>query len=140
MTGITVMWIVLAVLLAVVEAASFGLISIWFCIGAVFAAAVSCFSDVLLLQFAVFIISSAVLLLATRPLVKKYLSSRHEPTNADRIIGRQARVIADINSAENRGQVQVDGQVWSARADEVIQTGETVTIDGIEGVKVLVHK
>ena len=38
------------------------------------------------------------------------------------------------------GEVKVDGKRWSAISDEKIKVGETVMIDGIDGVKLIVRK
>nr|MCR5653548.1 NfeD family protein [Ruminococcus sp.] len=76
-----------------------------------------------------------------RPLVKKVLKNKKEPTNSDRLIGRVAIVTMDIVNQTGEGQVNVDGKIWSAKsADECeIKKGASVKITAIEGVKLVVE-
>ena len=63
--------------------------------------------------------------------------------NKDSLIGKQAIVIKDINTLESKGQVKVNGELWSAfteNPNETIQKGSTVIIEDIEGVKLKVKK
>ncbi|MBR6987337.1 MAG: NfeD family protein [Clostridiales bacterium] len=58
---------------------------------------------------------------------------------ADRLIGREGIVIVPLNKDECKGQVKVDGQVWSAKSDTDIAEGIKVTVKAIEGVKLVVE-
>ena len=80
-------------------------------------------------------------LLATKPLVKKYLRPRIQATNADRCVGRTGVVLEDIDNLAATGQVRVCGSVWSARSTDgaPIAAGTTVVVDRIEGVKLMVR-
>ena len=62
-------------------------------------------------------------------------------TNADRVIGKTAIVIQDIDNIEGKGQVNISGQIWSARSQQavVIPAGTEVKVLRIEGVKVFVE-
>ena len=65
------------------------------------------------------------------------------PTNADRVIGREARVMTAIDNHQEEGLVTVDGQDWTARAAEdgdIIGKGELVRVLRIEGVKLIVER
>ena len=86
--------------------------------------------------FAVSIAAFAV----TRPLVKKYINSRTQPTNADMLIGQECLVTEDIDNLTGRGAVTVGGKVWTARADSdaPIPAGTAATVLRIEGVKLIV--
>ena len=79
--------------------------------------------------------------LATKPLVKKYLRPRIQATNADRCVGRTGVVLEDIDNLAATGQVRVCGSVWSARSTDgaPIAAGTTVVVDRIEGVKLMVR-
>ena len=56
-------------------------------------------------------------------------------------IGQLAVVTEEINNIEAKGAVKVGGIVWSARSetDETIETGKTVTVTKIDGVKLIVR-
>ncbi|MCH5304529.1 MAG: NfeD family protein [Ruminococcus sp.] len=117
------------------------LVSIWFVIGGVAAAITCIFTDNILIQSLVFILVSLISLIATRPLVKKFMRNKKQPTNSDRLIGRVGIVTIDIINLKGEGQVNVDGKIWSARSVDgrEIKSGANVRITSIEGVKLLVE-
>ena len=136
----SLVWLILLIAFVVVEALTVSLVSIWFAAGAVAALIVSGFTSSWLVQFAVFAVVSAVALAATRPLVKKYITSRTQPTNADMLIGQECLVTEDIDNLAGRGAVSVGGKVWTARAqpDAPIPAGTAAIVLRIEGVKLIV--
>lgn len=135
-------WLGIAVAAAIIEAAGPALVSIWFTGGAVVALILALFGVSVVIQIPVFIVVSAVLLATTRPIAKKYVNSRLQPTNADRIIGSICPVTESVDNRAGRGEVYVDGKRWSARSesDEPIAEGAEVEILRIEGVKVIVRE
>ena len=128
------------VLFLAVEAVTVGLVCIWFAAGSLIALLAAMCGAQLWLQIVVFIIVSAATLYFTRPLVKRYVNSKVEPTNADMVIGKECRVIETVDNIAGTGAVYVDGKTWTARSenDEVIQAGTLVTAKSIEGVKLIV--
>jgi membrane protein implicated in regulation of membrane protease activity len=109
--------------------------------GSVAALITSFFTDNLIIQFVVFAVVSLVLLIATRPLVRKLRGNvKIIPTNADRCIGQSAVVIEDIDDTSGKGQVKVAGNVWSALSSDgsSIEKGRDVTVLEIKGVKLVV--
>ena len=133
-----ILWLILTVGLVVLEASTYQLIAIWFAIGALFAMLTAYFGLFAFQgQLAVFTIVSLAALIATRPFIKKLLSVKKTPTNADRIIGQQAVVLQAIEPLK-KGRVRVSGLDWSAAAEEKIPVGATVEILSIEGVTVKV--
>ncbi len=134
-------WLAAMVALLLLEAAVPGLVSIWFALGA-FAALLSAMLNApLWLQLVWFVLVSVLALWFTRPLVKKYVNARVQPTNADVVIGKDAVVIEDIDNVRGTGAVSVDGKDWTARsesADLSISSGKIVEILRIEGVKLIV--
>ena len=124
------------------EAATMQLYTIWFAIGAVFAALGALFGASLGWQIALFFVVSAISLLTLFPLVRHHMASKKTPTNADRIIGETAIVTEDIDTALGTGQIKVLGAVWSATAEEnaAFCRGERVTVQEIKGVKAVVRR
>ncbi len=137
-----IFWVVLLIVLIVVEAVTAQMVTIWFAAGAVAAMVAELLNAQVWLQWAVFIAVSVIALIATRPLVRKMTKTRVQPTNADRCIGQVAVVTEDIDNVAAKGQVSVNGTVWTARSSDstVILKDERVTIEKIEGVKVIVKK
>ena len=110
-----IFWVVLLILLIIVEAATAQMVTIWFAAGAAAAVVAELLGAQVWLQWLVFIAVSAVTLVATRPLVRKLTKARVQPTNADRCIGKTAIVTEKIDNIAAKGQVKVDGSVWTAR-------------------------
>ena len=134
-------WLGLLILFAVGEAISVGLTSIWFAAGALAALVCALANGPLWLQITLFIVVSVLCLLAVRPMAKKYLNGRVQPTNADRILGVEAQVTEAIDNIRGKGAITIGGLTWSARSQngEAIPTGALVKVLRIEGVKVFVE-
>ena len=140
MIPVYIYWLALVILFGIAEAATLGLTSIWFALGALGAMVVAIFDGPLLLQIAVFVVVSAVTVWLTRGWGQKRFNEGREPTNADRILGQRCQVLEDIDNDRASGVVKADGKIWTARSvtGAVIPAGSTATVRSIEGVKVYV--
>ncbi|HJC41820.1 MAG TPA: NfeD family protein [Candidatus Intestinimonas pullistercoris] len=138
--SMSLFWLIAMVLFGVLEAVTVGLTSIWFAVGALAALIAASLGAFALVQVIVFLVVSFVTLLLVRPLAQRYINDRKEPTNADRVIGREAVVTQAIDNLKGEGQVNVSGAVWTARSQEEapIPAGARVRVLRIEGVKVIV--
>lgn len=135
-------WLIIAVVFFVVEALTYGLVSIWFALGAVVTMiATFCGVDEIIWQLVIFLVSSAVLLLFTRKFFKRFLYRKAEKTNADSLVGQQAVVTEPIDNIAGKGAVKVDGKEWSARTKSgaLVEVGKYVTVLEIQGVKLIVE-
>ena len=134
-------WLGLIILFAIVEALTLSLNSIWFSFGALLAMIAASLDWHLSIQIGIFLVGSAILLVLTKPLIKKYVRIKQEKTNSDRIIGQIGYVIEDISNLDAKGQIKILGQVWSARSDsgQKIDAGARVRVLRIEGVKAYVQ-
>lgn len=134
-------WTALAIVLAIVEAMTFGLTTIWFVAGALVALLVNWLGFNMYFQVVAFLASSIVLLLVTRPLVVKYTKVGRVKTNVDSLIGKRGLVTVEI-SEHVVGQVKLAGQVWSAKGIDtsVYPVGTEVEVMAIEGVKLVVKQ
>ena len=142
MSTMTIIWLVIAIVMGVLEACTVQLVSLWFAIGGVAACITSLFTDKLYIQLIVFVAVTAIALAITRPIVKRMKQKRPEATNADRYIGRRGIVLQEIDNARAKGLVKVDNEKWTARSvdGQPSPEGEDVTITAIEGVKLIVKK
>ena len=136
----SIIWLALLVLFAIAEALSVGLVSIWFAAGALVALLSTFFTANIWFQIALFLLVSALSMAVIRPLARKHVLPTVVPTNADRVIGRQAVVTESIDNLNGKGAVVVFGVAWTARSEDgsPIPAGTTVTVDRIEGVKLFV--
>ena len=133
-------WLIIAGLFFIGEIITVGFLVFWFGIGALIAMIVSLFTSNIIIQTTVFVISSAVLILVTKPFVKKFVDVKPTNTNAFSIIGKNALVIKEINSIHSTGQIKINGEIWSAESEngETIPEGSEVEILNIKGVKAIV--
>lgn len=139
--SLSVMWLIILVVLALAEAATINLVSIWFAAGALAALLISLFSQNFWIQLVVFIIISALCLALVRPLAQKRFTPHLRPTNLDLLMGKDAVVTEDIDNLNATGQVKVGGQIWTARSETEtpILAGTIVEVLRIEGVKIIVR-
>jgi membrane-bound serine protease (ClpP class) len=72
--------------------------------------------------------------------VRSLVRAQHAPVAAgpQALVGHVGRAVSNL---EPTGQVRVDGEVWSAVAeDEVVRQGEDVEVAGVEGVTLRVRR
>lgn len=133
-------WLILAGVFIIIEMATVGFFIFWLAIASLVTMLVSFFVDNLVIQLAVFVITSTILFLTTKPLVDKYFNKKTIPTNTYKLINKKGIVKIDINNTAGTGQIKVDGEVWSAKSnnDLNIPAGTEVEIVNIDGVKLVV--
>ena len=139
-SSVTLMWFIAMVAMIDVELATVSLTCIWFALGALAALIAALCGAPIWLQVVWFLVVSVLALVATRPLVKKYINGKTVPTNADMLIGMTCVVMEPISNLSETGAVKVGGKVWTARSDDgtVFAPGEKVVAVRIEGVKLIV--
>lgn len=133
-------WVALIVVFLIIEALTTQLVTIWFAVGAGGALVAQFLRAPEWAQWVIFIVLSAVLVAATRPLAKR-MKKKIQPTNVDATIGKIAVVLQAIDNAAGKGQAKLEGNVWSARSvnGQVIQEGTRVIVRSVEGVKLIVE-
>lgn len=133
-------WLIVLIILAVAEAATVGLVCIWFAGGALAALIAAGVGAPIWLQIGLFLVVSAILLALLRPMLRKIVRPQRTATNADRHLGRTALVTEEINNLKETGAVKLDGVTWTARTEgeQVIPVGTRIMVLRIEGVKMIV--
>lgn len=138
-----IFWLVLFVVLLVIEIFTMGLTTVWFAGGSILAFILAYVGFGLPVQIIVFLLSSIILLVLTRPLAVKFFNKERQKTNAESLIGQKAVVLEKIDTLHGTGRAEVNGMEWAAKTDEsseIIEVGEVVVIEGIQGVKLIVKK
>ena len=130
-------WLAVALVMLIIEAATVQMVSIWFCLGAAIAAILGGSIPV---QIIVFVVISGVTLAFTRKFVKKVLRVKKTPTNADSVIGAIGQVVEPIDDEAGTGRIKVEGMDWSARTTDgsKLPEGVKVKVKAIAGVKLMV--
>ena len=132
-------WFVLAIILIFIEVATVNLVCIWFAIGCLLAGLISLVVENTVIQFVIFLITSILSLILTKPFIKKIRTKGIVKTNLDRVVGQIGIVTMDIDKLEP-GEVKVDGKKWMAVSDNKIISGSKVEILAIDGVKLKVKE
>lgn len=134
-------WIVVMIAFLGLEAATVGLVSIWFAVGACAALIAAALRATFVGQVVVFLAVSGVVLVAVRPFARRMIKVRKKPTNADRLLGVICPVTEDIDNIAGTGAVTVSGREWTARSltGVNIAVGDFVRVSSIQGVKLIVE-
>lgn len=138
-----VAWLVLMIVLVVVEVATLGLVCIWFAIGALFAAVVAVFGGPWWLQLIAFVVVSAITLVFTKPIAKKYFTDKIQKTNSEDLIGKKVMVTEAVDNVRATGVAVASGLEWTARSKDdgvTFEKGEFALVQAIEGVKLILVK
>ena len=135
-----IIWGILFAAAIVAEIATLQLVSIWFAAGALAAFFCAMAGVPPLLQAVVFAAVSALLLCATRPLLRKIRVRDVLPTNADGEVGKLAVVTDAIDNHADTGRVRIGGIHWRARSENgsPIPKGVSVRVARIEGTTAFV--
>ncbi len=125
----------------VIEVITVQFVSIWFACGSLVSLILAGLGAPRWAQLSVFIAVSAILLILTRPIVKR-LRGGFVRTNADLNIGRTAIVTEEIKNEFSKGRATIGGVSWKAVSEDgaEIPAGETVVVKEIDGAKLIVAK
>ena len=133
-------WLIASGIFFICEIITVGFLVFWLGVGALIAMIVSLFTSNIIVQMSVFVISSGLLIFATRPLVNKISKKYVVQTNVYSLIEKKAIVTEEINWVTGKGLIKFEGEVWSAKSKEQVNipVGSEVEIVSIEGVKAFV--
>ena len=133
-------WLIASGTFFIGEILTVGFLLFWFGIACLLAMVVSFFTSNIIIQMTVFVLSSGLLIFATKPLVNKIAKKDIIPTNVYSVVGKKAIVTEEIDWTTGKGQIKSEGEIWSAKSTENINipVGSEVEILSIEGVKAYV--
>ncbi|MEG2813438.1 MAG: NfeD family protein [Oscillospiraceae bacterium] len=116
------------------------MVCVWFAAGALAAFIISLFGGSLVWQLASFVIVSILLLILTRPIIKKSTHKEISHTNADSIIGEKGIVYEAIDNSLNIGRIRVCGMEYAAKSknNELLAINTPCRVDSIVGVTAIV--
>ena len=117
--GAAVLWLVAAAVLAIIEALTQGLTSIWFAGGAVAAAVAAMVGGPLPVQVIVFLAVSVIMLAIMRPIVRNKFNNRVERTNVEALPGSEGIVEERVDSSgtgRGKGGMARSGQQCALKA------------------------
>ncbi|MGN4611409.1 NfeD family protein [Bacillus cereus group sp. MYBK71-2] len=123
-----VIWFIIAGILFIAEMLSITFYMLWLGIGAVVGGLIALFvPDALLLQVIVGGIVSLTLTFFTKRISKNFQEAKGFTDTLDMFAGKKGIVMQAITN-ETNGIVKVDGDTWTAIADDPIDAGEKVIV------------
>ena len=134
-------WALIFIITLIIELGTADVTTIWFCLGALIALICAAIPIDPLLQILVFMGSSIILILITKPLTKNMMNKEIIRTNADKIVGMIGSVTKSIFPDEI-GEIKVDNSTWRAICSDAvsIEVGEKVLVSAVSGNKAVVTK
>ncbi|RJO65314.1 MAG: NfeD family protein [Myxococcales bacterium] len=136
-------WIILGIVLIGAEVLTAGFFVLPFGLGALITALFAGLGLPLTAQWALFAVSSFVMLFVIQKAVKRWFGRKEGAdykTNAQALVGREAVVVEPIEGTLKAGAVKVGGEVWGAVAENqaAFDRGEAVCILAVGGARVTV--
>ena len=131
------LWFLVGVFFLVIEAFSFGLIAIWFAIGAFLT--IPFYQLSIYTQFYIFVIFSFLLFFLVRNIAKKHMLGKSKELNG--IVGK----LVEIQGITQKGNltlytVFLDGKTWGAISEDSFELNEKAVVVRIEGNKLVLKK
>lgn len=141
MSTAVILWLCAVVVFVIAEAATVALVSVWFIGGAICALIAASLGAGAVVQLALFVGVSALLLAFAYPAARRRRAKKPERMNADRLAGQTALVTETIDAQLETGAVKVSGVLWTAkcRSGARIEAGQRVIIEQVEGAKLYVE-
>lgn len=136
-------WLIVVAVLLVLEILTLGLTTIWFAGGALIAFIAGICHAPLWMQVLLFLVVSIVLLIFTRPIAEKHLNNNREKTNVDSLVGKDGKVIEEIDNFNQTGKVMLNGMEWMARnasPEGTIPVETKVEVKEVKGAHLVVQE
>ncbi len=136
-------WAVAFVVFLIIEGITPGtLVSIWFAAAALFSMLAAIAGLGFVWQLAIFVAASIILLIVSRPLVKRIRKPEGEDPNENYDLGKTAVVVEHVCNKTGEGRVKLDGVDWAARSEDGgdIEEGAVVTVKQVDGTKLIVAR
>ena len=140
-----VLWIVLAIALAIGEAFTATFLLIMFSAGALAAAGAAALGGGLLLQVIVFALVSGLSMGAVRPIIVRHarpaVETGETPIGVEALEGSHGTVLEEVDA--DHGMIKIDGELWQARSfdgQEKYLPGERVRVLRVRGATAIVWR
>lgn len=135
-------WLAMAIIFLIAELFTTGFFLLAFGIGAGVAAVAAYLGVDPFLQVLIFVVVSGGIVLTLRPLTKRLNERNPNFVGSDRVLGKRALVLSEINPALGAGMVRVDAEEWRAVSEDggVIAKDAIVEVLRIDGTRLVVRR
>ncbi|MCM1404035.1 MAG: NfeD family protein [Prevotella sp.] len=131
-----VVWAVIMAFTLLLEFFTVDFFACCFSVGALVALILAACGVNIYWQVGVFFVLTIVAIGATRPLVKRFMKKPTVPTNVDQNFGKTARLLADV--VDGHSSIKINDVVWQVACDTNLKQNDLVTIESVEGNKMVV--
>ena len=83
------------------------------------------------------VVGGATIDLAQNVAVVRWSRRRRSSVGAEALVGR---TVVAVTALDPRGQVRMDGELWTARSDERVEPGGEVRVRDVEGLTLVVER
>lgn len=138
---VVVIWVVAFFVAVLIEVLEPQLVSLWFAGGALVALIAAILNLNLVIQVLLFLATTILLLILTRPFVKRVTNKVPVPTNADALIGQEILIEKGFSLKTQGVGLHADIR-WKLVTDQdtLFENGEFAIVKAIKGNKLLVTK
>ncbi len=136
-TTTIIVWAVVIATTLLLEFFTVDFFACCFSLGALVSLILAIFGVDVVWQLVTFFSVSIVAICATRPLVKRFMKKPAVPTNVDQNFGKTTRLLADV--VDGKSSIKINDVVWTAACDAELKKGDLVTIERVEGNKMIVQ-
>jgi membrane protein implicated in regulation of membrane protease activity len=132
--GSATVWIVVAIVAAIVEVSipHFGVVFV--SVGAVAAAIAAALGLGFPAQVVVFLVGLGLSFGLLRPRLMARMGGRGIPSRTEALIGREGLVTHDIETTVGAGRVNVGGEDWAARSAQPLPAGTRIRVVAADGI------
>lgn len=133
------LWVAVGVVALIIELSTAALVSIWFVPAALLTCLFSLAVDNIPAQIVVFVVLSAISMVISRKIYKKYIKKDKDEISAEsKLIGKIAKTTEETDA--HSGKVLVGDIYWKAISEtgEKIEKNETVIVTGVEGTTLII--
>lgn len=134
-------WLIIAIVFFFAELITVGFVLAAFGVGALGGALVALFGLGLEWQLLVFVLISGLAVVYSRRFADRVTGKQAENVGVDRVLGKHAIVLEDIEPLSAAGRVRVEREVWRAQSfdDQPIPAKTVVEIVEVQGTRLLVR-
>ena len=133
------LWTILAVVMAIGEIFTAGFFLLPFAIGAAAAALLAWLNVVIIAQWLVFFGVSLVSLAYLRRFIGHQDEGEQPRVGANRWVGSEGLVLADIDPRTGAGMVKVLNEEWRATSPQPIAANTKIIVTAVEGARLIVE-
>jgi len=133
------LWTIFAVVMGIGEIFTAGFFLLPFAIGAGAAAILAWAGAAVVAQWLVFFGVSVFALAYLRRFITRQDEGAQPRIGANRWVGMEGVVIADIDPINGEGMVKVEMQEWRATASQPVPTGQKIVVTEVSGARLIVE-